>query len=321
MELENRSRYPAALFRGVINDDRLFASLAVRITFDLKQSKLIEAADQPWKVSASPWESPCGPMPGDELFRRGGVDVFVFGSAIPHHGRPAPRVNIMVRLGASFKHTLAVFGNRVWERRGGDLVATDPEPFTDIPLTLANAYGGRDVWDELPIPFPANPDGKGFAVSEESAEGKPLPNIENAAHLVQKWNDQPEPVGVCAPPQFFGPKLHRTLAFDDRTHALTKIDAKFFNMAFPDMVAARVGPGDKVGVSGVGAAGPIVFTLPPTPIRARLTFDGRANELTPPIDQIGIDASRGKVFVSYRYSFRYKLMTLTKRTCELLPVA
>ena len=46
-----------------------------------------------------------------------------------------------------------------------------PKPFTVMPLTLANAYGGADEWDELPVPYPANPVGKGYALDADETRG------------------------------------------------------------------------------------------------------------------------------------------------------
>src|SRR5262245_58988046 len=119
MDPTNLTRFPAALYRGCIDEHRLFASLAVRVTYDLAGGRLVPAEEQAWKVSGGPWEGPHGPMVGDDLFYRGGVDLFVFGSAHPAGGRPARRVDVTVEVGGGFRHTVAVFGDRVWEKRQG----------------------------------------------------------------------------------------------------------------------------------------------------------------------------------------------------------
>ena len=81
MDLDNTTRFPALLFRGCIDEHRLFGSVAARVTYDLLGQTLVPAATQSWPISPGPWDSPHGPMEGDELFYRGGVDLFVFGSA------------------------------------------------------------------------------------------------------------------------------------------------------------------------------------------------------------------------------------------------
>lgn len=321
MELENETRYPAALFRGCIDESRIAASLVVRRTFDLVAGHLVPAATQVWPVSGGPFEGPNGiTMPGDELFYRGGVDVFVIGSAIPPGKKPVAKLDVSVKVGSQFQYKLAVFGERTWLRKGKELVPSDPATFTDIPLTLANAFGGKDVWDELPIPFPDNPDGKGYANDAESAVGKPLPNLEDPSALVRKWDDRPEPVGVGVSPFAFGPRARRTLEFDEKTGAMKRIDPKFFNAAFPAMIVPKVQPGDAVRVDGVSAAGPIAFAVPTADVRLELRFGDKFVSRTPAVDQVGIEPNADRIFVTYRYPFKYEIESLVKRTARLVPV-
>ena len=322
MDFENRTSFNAALYRGIIRDDRMFGSVVCRITYDLAGTELIVAAEQPWIVTPGPWESPKGPFAGDELFYRGGVDVFVFGSAHAPGGRPTSRVDVTVEVGERFQHTLAVFGERVWEKRNGQLAPSAPKPFTTLPLTLANAFGGADEFDELPIPYQPNPAGKGYAMFEESAPGKSLPNIEHPEHLIRNWNDHPEPYGVGAPPPTFGPRVQRFVEFDlDKGGMLKRIDPKFFNVCFPDMIAPAAKPGDSVRVSGVRLNGPIQFNVPPLPVIAKVWLNDYCHEAAVPVDQIGIDVDALQVFVTYRFPFRYEVVPLEKRVCELVPAA
>lgn len=318
MKLDNRTPFPAHLFRGVIEDRRMFGSVAARVTYDIVGDRLRTAPDQPWLVSPGPWDSEYGPMASDELFYRGGVDVFVFGCARAHLGRAAPRVDIDVRVGPTFRRRLAVFGQRTWMRRGGALVPGPPAPFRAIPLTLANAYGGKGQWDGLTVPFADNPDGRGFYLDEDTAEGGPLPSIEDPANLVRRWDDRPEPVGVCALTMGFGPRLRRAVRFDDATGVLAELRPTFYNAAFPDMIAPKVRPGDRVSITGVREDGPVVFHLPTSSLRVRLAFGQEAGVREPAIDQIGVEVDRMRVFISYRYPFRYQLNPLEKRSCELV---
>lgn len=318
MDLENKTRYPAHIFRGCVDTERIVASLVVRKTFDLVGNELRPAKEQVWKVSGGPWDSPIGPMAGDELFYRGGVDVFVFGSARAPKNKPVPRMEVCVEVGENFRHAIAIIGDRTWQKKEDRLVATEPKPFTAVKLELANAFGGKDEWDELPMPFPDNPAGKGYFVSEENAVGKPLPNIENPKALIQKWDDRPDPVGVGPTPLGFGPRLKRSLELDEESGAIKKLHPTYFNAAFPDMVAPKLKPGVRVRVSGVTADIPIEFAVPASGTRIRMTYGEQATDIDPPIDQIGIEVDACRVFVTYRYPFRYKIIALQKRTCELL---
>jgi hypothetical protein len=319
MELTNRTSFNAALYRGCIDFERILGSLVVRLTYDCRGDRLVLAEEQSWPVSPGPWTGPYGVMEGDELFYRGGVDLFVFGSARPADGRAATRLRVKVQAGRDFSSSVEVFGNRYWEKRGDHFVSTPPEPFEAMPLTIQNAYGGKDFWDEMPIGFPGNPDGKGYVTSADTAEGKALPNIEDPDHLVQRWEDQPQPVGVCPCPPTCGPRVLGRVVFDDSTGQLVEIKPIFFNHAFPRMIAPFLSAGDAIRVTGVRPGEPVAFILPDPPVRVRVRVGEHGSDDTPPLDQVGIDIEKQQVFLTYRYAFRYAMSPLERRSCELLP--
>jgi hypothetical protein len=317
MQLQNHTPFSAALFGGVIDEHRLFHSLAVRVTYELAAGRLVVAGKPGWPISPGPWKCQYGTMLPDELFYRGGVDLFVFGSARPPGGRPEPRVDVIAAVGSRWQCSVAVFGDRVWQERKGKLVPSEPRPFSDMPLTLENAFGGKDEWDELPIPCPDNPDGKGFYLSAENAAGRPLPNVESPDNLIAKWDDRPDPVGVGRCPAGFGPRLRESVDFDAKTGALTKFEPTVFNAAFPRMVVPQAAEGEEVRVRGVSTAGDVAFTLPPSQLRVRLGFGEKSGEYVPPIDQIAVEADQARVTITYRYPFRYVMRPLERRSCEL----
>lgn len=317
MELENLTELPAFLMRGALDERTLFGSLVVRATFDLEDGRAKLAEEQVWGVSPGPWDGPQGKMPGDELFYRGGVDVFLFGKARAAKGKAPKSGKVGVAIGSGFSHEIVVSGPRVWRKGEGGLVASEAEAFTEIPLTLAEAYGGADEWDELPIPFPANPGGKGYYITEKGAEGKPLPLIEDPGKRVARWTDQPEPVGVGVPPFPFGPHLERTVEFDGEGQ-MTRLDPKFFNQAFPGMIAEKpVEAGAKVVVAGMREEGDLAFHLPDLDLEVEISLGEKRIVSAMPIDQVGIEVDESRLFVTYRYPFRYVMHPEEKRSCRL----
>lgn len=317
MQLVNSTPYPAMIFRGGIDESRLFGAVIARVTYDMAGRMLKVSPEQTWKVSPPPWECEYGPMDSDEVFYRGGVDIFAFGSARPERGE-ATSMDVTVELGDSFKASIRVFGPRIWRKEARALVPGPPYPFREIPLTLAKAYGGKDLWDGLPVPFPKNPSGKGFYLEEANAVGKELPNIEDPSNLIRAWNDQPDPVGVTHCGMAFGPRLEKSLVFDDKTFELKEMKPTLFNAAFPAMVARCAREGDLMRITGMSAPGPVEFVLPHSGLMVRLCFGQEIILTEPAIDQIGVEVDRKKVFITYRYPFRYVLVPLVKRSCELL---
>ncbi|CAN5807368.1 hypothetical protein BH11PLA1_BH11PLA1_17940 [soil metagenome] len=324
MELENRSRFPALLFRFVVEEEDMGASLLCRATYTLTQRAGVTtpalAAEQSWPVSPGPWACDYGPMDPDELFYRGGADVIIFGSARAPGGQPVTTMDVTVSVGTRFRRTLKVFGDRRWVQRGAALAISEPAEFIAMPLTLAHAFGGKDTWDELEMPFPANPIGKGYAVVAESAAGKPLPNIEDAANLITKWDDRPDPVGAACPGMAFGPRAAANLVIDPDTQALTEIKPWLFNSGFPQLVVTRLTPGEVLRVEGVSAAGPIELTLPPCPVRLRYTQGESVHDMTPLIDQVALEPDLNRMFIAWRQPFRYRMKYELPRTCVLFPV-
>lgn len=75
-------------------------------------------------------------------------EVLVTGSAFAQGGVPRTAGAVRVACGSVDK-TLWVVGDRRWTFGG----ATDPEPFLELPVSWANAYGGPGI--------PDNPVGKG----------------------------------------------------------------------------------------------------------------------------------------------------------------
>lgn len=319
MQLTNHTRYPADIFRTVMDQERIAASVVKRMTFAITDTNLTAADEQPWIVSGPPWESPQGPMDSDELFYKGGVDIFLFGHARAPRDKAVDRMQVRVAIGG-WSRAVDVIGDRVWERRFGELEPSPPVPFFDMPLGLSNAYGGADEWDGLAVAYPPNPDGKGFYIDEEKAVGSPLPNLEEPDAPIGRWTDQPDPAGLAACPVQSPLRQRNGIGFDDEG-AIVEIRGTFFNAAFPRMIAPSVAPGDRVSVSGVSPDGDLTFRLPPASPRLRLTFGDEVIDRTLAIDQIGIEADVRRVFVSYRYPFRYVIHALQPRTCELFDPA
>lgn len=317
MKLQNFTPYPAHLFRGCVDERRILACAMVRCTYDLVGGALRPATEQVWPVSEAPWEGPHGWMPSDQRFVRAGVDVFVFGSARSPGGRLAPKIDVEVRVGPAWRARLVAWGERVWQRRLGGLAPGDPEPVREVPLVLARAYGGRDRWDGVDVPYVDNPDGKGFYLEASRAAGAPLPDLEDPDAPVRAWSDRPEPVGTVACAQHFPPRVRRGVDVDAETGEIRELRPEFWNDAFPGMVAPRALPGDVVEVHGVRADGVVSFRLPDNDLRVRVQIGDDVGERTPVIDQIGVEADARRVFLTYRYPFKYWLAPHQERSCML----
>lgn len=113
----------------------------------------------------------------DELNPKIRGELLVTGRCYPPGRVARPASSVRVKLGPIDK-SLYVIGDRTW----GLLGMSDPVPFTEMPVTWRNAFGGEG--------FARNPLGKGHG--DKAAA---LPNIESPKHLIRARGDCPMPAG------------------------------------------------------------------------------------------------------------------------------
>ncbi len=210
------------------------------------------------------WPEVMGVLGGDALLDLGmpkpHAELLVGGSAHPPGGAPATVAEVGVRLGPVDKRLL-VFGDRFWSPRPGTqrAGATAPQPFTAMPITWANAYGGPG--------FARNPLGKGHAAIDGVQRGEapvPLPNVEDPARLVGGPRDEAEPAGLG--PLDIGWPQRQSLAgtYDkewlrrDFPGLAADIDWRIFNAAPQDQrLAGYLEPDTPFAVSGMHPDRPV----------------------------------------------------------------
>lgn len=317
MDLIDQTGFPHRLYRGCIDEQRLFASLVIKTVWSLQAGRLELAGTQDWEVLDGPKKTPAGDLPHDQCFYKAGADVFLLGDAFAP--QPVERLPVTVAIGEGFRAGIEVVGKRTWRKRLLRGLEISPiEPFTQAPMTLRQAFGGKPVWDELPIPYPDNPDGVGYYIEAADADGQPLPTVEDPAHRIVRWDDRPDPVGLGLRPFAFGPHLRRAVEHDARGD-LKRLDPLFFNHAFPDCVAREVAAGQLVRVSGMHTAGDWTFTLPACPVTAEITLGERCHQLELRFDQIWLEPATGSVRIAWRAPFRYQLRSLERRVVRLHP--
>lgn len=178
----------------------------------------------------------------DECMPKLRGELLVTGRAIPMGGAARPACAVRVKLGAIDK-TLYVVGDRRFTALG----VTEPEPFTEMPVTWQNAFGGEG--------YATNPLGKGFRpIAGEGGEVHPLPNVEDPRSLVGSPGDKPVPAGFGAydptwPQRFSKVGTYDAAWFKERFPELARdMDWGFFNVAPPDQQIDGYFQGDEAFV-------------------------------------------------------------------------
>jgi uncharacterized protein YjbI with pentapeptide repeats len=117
--------------------------------------------------------------PSDFAHQKVKPEVILRATCHPPKGRPVRECLVRASVGGWSKQ-LRVVGTRVWVEDALGGAASEPAPFTSLPITWANAFGGPEVG--------ANPIGKGVVGSE-------LPNVERPDAPIKKKGGAHVPAG------------------------------------------------------------------------------------------------------------------------------
>jgi uncharacterized protein YjbI with pentapeptide repeats len=117
------------------------------------------------------------------------ADVILVGSCHVPDGVPTKTSRVRFAAG-EIRKTVTVIGDRHWHKTAEGIRATEPMPFTTMPLADEYSFGGPS--------FDSNPLGKGFEPKEQTDGRKTwaLPNLEDPRHLINSPDDRPMPVGL-----------------------------------------------------------------------------------------------------------------------------
>ena len=151
--------------------------------------------------------------------RKPRADILLLGTAHAPQGRPAPRVEVGVRVGRWTKR-LAVVGPRHWDCGAATLRATSPQPFVTHSISYDLAYGGTDLHHEDPAQhaaYMANPVGCGFHKHLKPAwvDGKPLPRTEEIGRSVTDPDDDYQPMSFGPLGRGWEPRSKFAGTYDD----------------------------------------------------------------------------------------------------------
>lgn len=326
MLLLNRTPLHAATVPNADDNDGIISLLVASATYDLGKDRLRFSEEQrPLALLADP------PAIGDGYMTKAGTSVCATGFVYAPGGE-APRAEARLFVGDQVFHVVA-FGPRVWrEGAGKTLVATPPRPFDRVAMTWENAYGGAvlqptriqktvsgedAILPEHPEAFIENMDGTGFYNEPGGALDAPLPQLEDPEHLVQKWDDRPDPVCFAPYPMHGGMRARMVLQngavdFHRHPHVLSR--------AAPRTTFGELAFGTRVAITGMRPGGEILsFEIPEPPVTADAKVGAHVRRLKLYVDAVDIDAEAANVRVLYRAVFSYPLVRYEQRSLVVLP--
>lgn len=316
MDFKNRTPHAAHLFRGELKPDVMYNALVARLRYRLEGGAL-ELQQGGAAIRFERVEDRRGhALEADDIYGRTGTDLIVLADAVAP-GEPVSRMTVTVEAGP-YRQALLVTGHRVWVRsdapsegagegeQAAPLEPSAPTPFSAMPLTYAAAYGGVAHTPFGATPFANNPEGKGYYIHEEQAEGQPLPNLEDPAATICGWDDQPEPVGLAPYPSTWGLRMSRATEVDEQKRQATfHPERGFFDRAHPRLAGQRLEAGQQVRLGGVEATGVVSFELPACPLEVEVVLGPRTHVREPELEEVLVDLHNGHVELTYRKLFHY----------------
>lgn len=319
MDFTNVTDLPADMMLGSTGEREMICIVASKATLRIEEHGLVLVrGDERWSVFDKPFEFRGVSLAPDLDFRKRGTDLLIFGSAVAPGGEPVDRMWVSLASG-DLRYRLAVYGDRFWTRVGRSLVPSEPQPFRELSLGNERAFGGESLVDGTEVPHPVNPDGRGFYLSEEEAEGAPLPNLERPDALISEWTDHPTPACLLPPVGSLESATGQSEDDDPMEAFMSSIETSF-NQAVPELVTDPASLGDSLRLDGFSSEGKTTFPMPPRRGPEALASVGDLRSRFPSFLSTLVVLVPERVYVAtYLSLFRYLFRPREKRSVELRP--
>ena len=318
MHLRNLTSMSAGFSVGMQPDGRRFVVAVVKGTFAFpdRGTRCVLAGEQAPLVEADTFEGePGASAPLQEIdfaLRKLRCDVLLSGSAHAPGARPAPKVPVALKVGALQKQ-FQVVGPRAWKRGILTVQPGSPRPFTVMPISYGNAFGGVDRTPEDPRKhqtYLENPVGVGFHASAATvADGAPLPSTEEIDRPVSRPDERYAPMAFGPLGRSWAPRLPLAGTYDQRwlDEVFPFLPADFddaYHQAAPaDQQMAFPRGGEEVVLLNLTPEGRAAFRLPD--MTMRVTFVRRHHtriETAPVLDTIHFEPDARRLSLCWRAS-------------------
>ena len=324
MELLNATKMQAGYTMGLAPDGRESLVVVVKGAFRFPEKGSQEpvlAEEQVPLVMADTFAGEPGfsaPIYESEFApRKPKCDILLNGSCYAPGGRLAKRVTVTLQVG-SWSKSFAVVGNRTWQKEWAGVSSTRPEPFTVIPMSYGNAFGGSDTTNENPEKHKfvlTNPVGRGFHhdLSAKLINGKPLPNTEEEGRPVKKPGGDYRPMAFGPVGRNWDPRYKLAGTYDqawiDNIFPFLPPDFSeaYYQAAPVDQQIPYLRGGETVMLMNMTPVGSTHFTIPT--VEMPMVFfpkRGDKQETQGVIDTLIIEPDQRRFMVTWRSSYVLK---------------
>src|SRR5690606_27931435 len=163
MQLIDESPFESHLFRTVLSKTVMVGTLVTKATYLMVEDGQLALQRKQRRIALGPTKFGEVELPSDAGYGKAGVDVLALASAFAPNGVPTRAVMAGMSIDDSYL-AVAVIGDRRWEKRWSGHIATDPEPFVEMPITWSRAFGGHARVCDGELPCVDNLLGKGYVL-------------------------------------------------------------------------------------------------------------------------------------------------------------
>ena len=243
--------------------------------------------------------------------RKHKCDILLTGHVRAPKGKAVTRMRVGLRVGPMEK-ILDVVGDRVWQAQMGTITASDPQPFTEMPLSYDRAFGGADLNSENAADHDAylpNPIGRGWHkhLQSEFVNGSPMPNFEAVGDSVNFPKDKCLPVALGPLGRGWPQRIRYAGTYDDAwledvfPFLPDDFDERYYQAAPEDQQMPLPNGPMSVALGGFTVDGPRQFMLPYLEIPVQV-FPNRGDreDLVAKLDTIVFDTDAELFTLSWR---------------------
>jgi hypothetical protein len=242
------------------------------------------------------------------------AEVLLTGSAVAPRARPVTELIAELKVDGLISKTIRVTGDRIWvEGLVHEVVASQPIPFTRLPLVYERAFGGVLNDGNEQRAHRENLVGVGLSSlrSGKNALGKPLPNLEDPGRPLRAFGEVTPTAGFAPLCPAWLPRASFAGTYDqawlDERCPLLPLDfdPRFFQTAPIDQQVPQLRGGEIVTLVNLTAEGRLRFSLPRLELPIVFLFADRPDEPHEPrIDTIHIDTDTRRLFMVWRLRVR-----------------
>jgi hypothetical protein len=319
MELLNATGMQAAYAMGMRPDGRELLVVVVKGTFTIpKGTEEPRLAEEQFPIvdadtftgepglSAPVYESDYAPV-------KARCDVLLLGSAHAPDGIPVQRIRVSLGVGKMRKE-FDVVGNRVWVSDIFAASATEPEPFSAMPISYDTAFGGLDNLNSDPGQHEAclaNPIGSGFYPKSKGAaiDGKPLPNTEEPGRAITNPRVSYNPMGFGPVGRAWQPRPQYGGTYDQNwidnvfPFLPADFDERYYQSAPLDQQIDYLKGGEEVALLNLTPEGHTAFRLPRLDVPVTFFMKNfEENEVDAVADTLIVEPDLGRFMILWRAS-------------------